>query len=268
MTQEDRITLRLVGTPEDDQDVRFGAFVNKLEAMKDALRATDRVISQGEPLFDYRVVNLSHESPAAIEVEAVPLETEVERDAGFLMDTFYQTLEGIQVSGDVPEGFGYTALQKFKGLQPSRHGATEVVFLRGEDELSLSGSWSKNVDQILGPDQFELGSATGMLQQLNVHGGKREFTIYPTFGEPPLQCRFDAQLRGEVVKAVDCYVEVYGRLRYKVGGMYPHAIDAEDIEPYAPESQLPTLDELFGAAPDATEGKSIEEFVQDIRRGW
>lgn len=268
MASTNRITLRIVGRPEDNGDVRLGAFLKKIDALRDALRATDRVISDGELLFDYRVVGLSHSSPSTVQLEPVPLEMEAVADAEPLVDTFHRAVEGIQEGTSVPEGFDYFALQKFKRLEPTERDTPAVEISRNGDWLSLSGEWAKNVDTILGPDQYEVGSATGMLQALNVHAGNKKFTIYPTFGEPELRCRFKSDLRDDVVEAVDRYVEVFGTLRYKAGGRYPHGMDARRIEIYPDEAELPTLEDLFGIAPDITGEKPAEDFVRDLRDEW
>jgi hypothetical protein len=261
----------LVGRPEDGEDVRVGPFLRKIDAMRDSLRATDRVISQGEQLFDYLIVGLSHSSPSTIEIEPVPLEMEALDKRESFLDTYYTTLVGIQETGTIPSGFGYADLQSFKRLEPQEQTIPEVIISRNGDEVRLAGDWAAKVDTILGPDRYAIGSATGMLQQINVHGKNQKFTIYPTFGEPELRCRFDkrdSELRGKVVRAIDRYVRVFGTLHYKAGSWHPHAIDITDITAFPPESELPTLDDLFGIAPGATGDDSVEDFVRKVRDGW
>lgn len=257
-----------MGTPEEGGDLRIGALLKKFDALKAALRATDRVISQGDPMFDFRVVNLSHSSPSTMEVDPVPLEMEAVGDSALLVDTFFGVLEGIQESGEIPEGFGYNDLKNFRRLEPEAKAVPEVVISRNGDELPLVQDWAKRVEDALGPDQYAVGSVTGMLQQLNVHGKNRTFTIYPTFGEPELKGRFGKALRDDVVRAVDRYVEVSGTLRYKARSWYSHAIDATAIKVFPPESELPTLDDLFGVAPNATGDDSTEDFLRKVRDGW
>lgn len=268
MSHSNRITIQLVGADDEGGDLRIGSLLKKFDALKSALRATDRVISGGSNTFDYRVVNLSHSSPSTMEVDPVPLEMEAVDDAEQLVSTFFDALTGIQESGDIPNGFGYNDLKHFKKLEPEAKAVPEVIISRNGDDLPLAADWSKKVEDALGPDQYELGSVTGMLQQLNVHGKNRRFTIYPTFGDPELSCKFGKELRDQIVQAVDRYVEVYGTLRYKTGSWYPHAVDATEVKVFPPESQLPTLDELSGIAPNATGGESVEDFVQRVRDGW
>lgn len=212
MASTNRITIRLVGVSEEGGDLRIGALLKKFDALKAALRATDRVISQGDQLFDYRVVNLSHSSPSTMEVDPVPLEMEAMGDSTLLVDTFFGVLTGIQESSEIPQGFGYNDLKNFRKLEPETEAVPEVVISRNGYDLPLAKDWSKRVEVALGPDQYAIGSVTGMLEQLNVHGKNRRFTVYPTFGEPVLRCAFGKELRDDVVQAVDRYVEVTGTL--------------------------------------------------------
>lgn len=268
MSQSNRITVQFRGMPEDGGDVRFGAFLKKLEAMKDSLAETDKVVSEGDRSADYKVVDLRHSSPSMVVIEATPVDEEHMESAGFVMDTFYETLVGLQNRGDIPAGFDYNALQKFKGLEPTGKGITEITFSRNGDELQISSELSENIDYVLGPDEYEEGSVTGMLQHLNVHGKQKVFTIYPTAGEPKLSCSFQEHLRRKVVEGVDRYVEVFGTLKYKARNVYPYFMLAQDIDIYPDEASLPSAGELFGIAPEATGNKSSEEFIRELRLGW
>jgi hypothetical protein len=268
VSQSKRITVRFVGLREDDGDVRFGAFLKKLEAMKNTLAETDKAVSDGERSADFKVVDLRHESPAQVVIEEIPLDMERLDSPGHVIDAYYDTLQALQERRDVPVDLDYHALQKFKELQPSDKGITEVVFSRNGNELPLTAELSGNIEFILGDEEYEEGSVTGMLQHVNVHGEQRVFTIYPTAGEPKLTCSFRRHLRKEVVEAVDRCVEVFGTLKYRGGGLYPYLMLADHIDVYPDESTLPSAGELFGIAPNATGEKSSEEFVRDLRRGW
>lgn len=264
-----RLVVQFVGMPKDEGDVRFGAFLKKLEAMKDTLAETDKAVSEGVGSADFKVVELSHNSPAHMAIEEIPLDEEgVEFANGHIIDVFYDTLYALQNRQAIPANFDYYALQKFKDLEPSSAGVTEIVFSRNGDNLPLTAGLSDNIEFILGEDEYEEGSVTGMLQHVNVHGNQKIFTVYPSAGEPKLKCSFTEKLRERVVKAVDRYVEVSGTVKYRGGGLYPYLMLADDIDIYPDESSLPSAGELFGIAPNATGEKSSEEFVRDLRRGW
>ena len=44
--------------------------------------------------------------------------------------------------------------------------------------------------------------------------------------------------------------------------------DDEDMRVLSPSSEIPSLSELRGIAPEATRGKSSEQFVRELRDSW
>ena len=263
-----RLTLRLIGTPEDNGDVRFDAFIRQLNAVRDALIETDRVISHGRSVY-YRVVDLRHLSPSTVELEAVPIDGEQEDTAGMVVDTFYTAVSKIQDEGYAPPELDYEALEKFKNLTGLLGTEiTKATFTHDGNTMELSESLSENVDKILGPDEYEIGSVAGMLHHLNLHSKPKVFTIYPTAGRPRLRCTFPEEKRDEVIAAVDQYVRVTGRLKSKMGTAHPNEMAVENIEVYPDESDLPKLADLEGVAPEATGDKTSDEFVRDLRSEW
>lgn len=266
--RSNRITLRLTGAEEDIGHVRFNTFLKQLEAVQDALNETDRIVSQGRSVY-YRVVSLDHRSPASVQLEAVPLNGSIEAPM-VVLDTFYDTVARIQFASEAPEDFDYEALQKYKKMVGFLdRGIVEAIISRNGDEVQLSKDLSRNVDLILGPDEYEMGSVSGMLHHVNLHGNQKVFTVYPIAGRPKLKCIFTEDKRDQVTKAVDHYVSVFGRLKYKMRDTHPYEMThVRSIEVYPDESELPTLGELFGISPDITGEKSSEEFVRDLRLEW
>lgn len=264
----DRIAIRLVGLPEDEGDVRVVAFTKKLNALLSSLRATEKTVSEQSGTFDYRVVDLSHSSPSTVEVEVIALDEEAMELRDDLTENFYRTAQAINAGGDIPAEFSYGDLQKFKDLEPRKKDVPEVSLFFGNQSLKLAIDWSDKIEELLGPDQFEIGSVVGRLEQINVHGNNRTFHVYPTFDEPAVKCEFEERHREQIVQALDKYVEIFGTLTYKARSQFPHHISVDRIEIFLKESQLPTLDDFSGVAPNITEGKTIEDYLQEVRRGW
>lgn len=60
-----RITITIKGSETDSGDVRLSEFLEQLDAIKEALRQTERVVSGNqEQRIYYRIVGLSHSSPS------------------------------------------------------------------------------------------------------------------------------------------------------------------------------------------------------------
>jgi hypothetical protein len=133
--------------------------------------------------------------------------------------------------------------------------------------IPIDNTFSEKVEHVIGPDSFAYGSIAGRLERVNLHNVSK-FQIFPTVGARRVTCDFrpgDLRLRAQVKQALDTYVTVHGRLRYKKWDQYPHAIDAKSIDIHESPGELPSLNDLRGVAPDATGDVSAEEFVRTIR---
>ena len=262
-----QITIQLQGSARDNGDVRFGDFIKQLSAVKKALGETDRVLSQTETVY-YRVVDLRHNSPAQIVLEAVK-RNDVEADnAAHVVDAFISGLSQI-AAGIAPDGFDYYALQSYKEMTNLiGKGLADFTVRQNGTAVSVSSAFGRNIDVILGPDRYEMGSVTGLLQQINLHDERNIFTIYPTIGQSRLRCIFPQALRTQAVGAVDRYIKVFGQMKYKTQDKHPYEMMVQSIEVYPPAEQLPKLSDLWGIAPDALEGQSTEDFIRNIRHEW
>lgn len=273
MADDKRITLRIVGQEEDRGDVRFNDFIKQLGILRSALSETERVAlgkkSKKKSVY-YKVVDLSHNSPAAVVLEAVPVKAQEDK-AGEVVDAFFENLDKIE-QGIIPSGFDYEAIQAFKEI-PSlyeKKRLSEITISRNGDQGRILNKLSQRVDEILGPDEYEYGSLTGMLEQINLHSNQNVFTIYPTSQRPKLRCKFPQDLRKDAIQAVGQYVNVSGKLKFKpkLDISYPYEVIVSEIEIYRPENELPTLASLGGIAPDATGDVASEDFVREMRDEW
>ncbi len=121
------------------------------------------------------------------------------------------------------------------------------------------------ITEILGGDHFAEGSITGMLEQINVHGGKNEFRIYPIAGPPFVKCKFSDDIKGEVKRAIEKNITIHGRLGYKPRASFPYYAEVRSLDIHPPDDKLPTFGSLEGIAPDATGDLSSEDFIRGIR---
>ena len=65
------IKFQLTGSNRDEQHVRLSDFIGQFYALKAAFANIERIISGNERSTVYfRVINLSHSSPATVELEA------------------------------------------------------------------------------------------------------------------------------------------------------------------------------------------------------
>jgi len=110
------------------------------------------------------------------------------------------------------------------------------------------------------------GSISGTIEAINLHDRNRRFWIYPTIGPSRVIGKFRSRDRKLFASAIDKYVTVYGRLRYKTWDMHPYAIFADEIHVH--DTKSVTLYDLKGMSPGATGDLSTQEYIDQIRDEW
>jgi hypothetical protein len=281
---QNRITVQLVGSLEDDWHVTLSAFLTQLEAIKAALKQTERLVSgEEEPSVYYRIVDLHHSSPATVVLEAVSLATRPERIphprkrrvqkpdySHAIVAEFFTSLKDIREKKKAPRRADLQALEAYRNLAaPLEKNASGLKIINSDTSVDIDRNFRSAIDEIIGPDELVEGTISGMLERINLHNAAR-FDIFPVIGPKQVTCDFKPSLRTAAVKAVDQHVLVTGKLRYKRLDNFPYAINAENIEILPLESDLPTLFDIEGMAPDLTEGKNSIDFLEEIRNaeGW
>jgi len=281
---QNKITVQFQGSFEDDWHVTLSAFLSQLEAVKAALKQTERLVSgEDEPSIYYRIVGLSYSSPATVVLEAVSRVTQPQGEtkkknrraqrADYSQATvrqFFQSLKGIRDRKQVPARADLQALEAYRNLAgPLDKKVTGLKLIDSEESkesIDIDRTFQSAIDEIIGPDELVEGTINGTLEKLNLHNTTR-FDIFPPIGPKQVACDFNPTLKPAVIKAVDQYVCVGGKLRYKRLENFPYAINAESIEVLPPENELPSLFDIKGMAPDLTRGKSAGEFLEEIRNG-
>jgi hypothetical protein len=249
-----RITVEIKGSAEDGGFPRLTEFLQQLEAIKAALKHTERIASgSDERSVFYRVVALSMSSPGTVVLEETPVRT-AERKAKLpkvpIAERLVSTLSQIEKRGKMPKAADLDALEAYRSVGTLLHRHIEGVTLKSKDKaVSIGEQFNRQIDKIIGPDQIVEGSLTGLLLQINLHNTTR-FEIYPPVGPRKVACTFPADLKREVISGIDRNVRVIGKLRYKQWAPFPHAIAADNIEVFPEEDKLPTIFDLRGAAKD------------------
>lgn len=260
------ITIRLIGSDKDGGDVRLSDFLEKLEAFSDALRQTERSISGLSSNFIYyKVVNLTHRSPATITLEAVASQS-APVSARIVTSNFIAGVRSIRNKRKAPASADLSMLQSYRALAiaPNRNIQRVEIVETSKKVIPIDSVFTRQVDEIIGPDAYSYGEISGRLESVNLHNTLK-CVIFPSVGPQKVACVFKPELRGKVKTALDNYVTISGRLRYKQIDKFPYAIDAKDIDIHEPHDDLPKLNDLRGISPNSTEGMSAEAFVRSLR---
>lgn len=267
MADDDRITLIIEGLPEDDGQVRFGAFMNQLQHLSGTITKLDREASDGKLATLYRIAELSYKSPVRIvlEPQALPKHPYVGRA---IVESLVRVTAALENGSDL-SGLDADLLEDIRGLaKPVGKTVANVTLLFNDHRFDLTPKILTKVDEALAIDEECEGAIEGMLEQINLHHGANVFYIYPEVGPRKITCNFPAKLYDDAVAAVGRRVEIYGTMHYRSGATFPHQVAVTAIEPFQPDSELPDWDDLRGRAPDITGGLSSEAFIRELRDGW
>lgn len=256
------ITLILKGSRKDKGDVRLDEFLHELDALRIALKQAERkACGTQDPKSYYRIIGLSHNSPASVTIEGISRDIEKTKST---FTTFFSDLKHIRKEKTVPPDSDYQIIQAYRDLGAMRKKNIDKVTIKnGDTEIIIDDKFVKNIDKAMGPDKVEIGSIYGRLEVLNLHINPH-FIIYPKIGPSKIDCAFDDSLREMVVKAIDHRVEVIGDIHFKSWDRYPHFIKVRELR-IIYEENLPHLTELKGIAPKATGELSSLEFLRRVR---
>jgi len=260
-----RITIEIKGDPSDGGHLLLGDFIAQFETIRSALSSMEDHIAQKDSAkIQYRVIDLRHNSPARVVLEAVPSPKGVDISPQ-VVDGFIDGMEFLK-SGIIPKDFTYEMVQAFKKIGgPMKRHVAEVIMISDYKRVELPKSLEADIDKVIGPDETVNGSISGMFELLNIHSGANHFRIYPMIGAKKVDCHFRSEQLSKAIAGMNHYVKVIGELRYKKMDKFPYAVNANDIEIYPDEKSLPSIFDLKGIAPKATGDMSSEEFVKGIR---
>jgi hypothetical protein len=267
MADDDRITLIIEGLPEDEGQVRLGAFMSQLQNLSATITKLDREANEGKQATQYRIAELSYKSPVRIVIE--PHNLSKQPYVGHaIVESLGRVTHALE-NGEDLSGLDADLLEDIRGLaKPVGKSVANVTLLFNDHRFDLTPKVAAKVDTALAVDEECEGYIEGMLEQINLHDGANVFYVYPEIGPRKLTCHFPTRLYDDAVSAVGRKVEVYGTFRYRSGASFPHQVQVSQIEPFPPISELPDWDDLRGMAPDATGELSSEAFIRELRDGW
>lgn len=267
MANDDRITLIIEGLPEDNGQVRLGAFMSQLQHLSATIAKLDREANEGRQATYYRIAELSYKSPVRVVLEPQALPKHP-----YIGDAIVESLARVTLSLESESDLSKIdadLLEDIRGLaKPIGKSVANVSLLFSDRRFDLTQRVATRVDEALAIDEECEGAIEGLLEQINLHHGANVFYIYPEVGPRKLTCYFPARLYDDAVSAVGKRVEVFGTLHYRSGATFPHQVAVTAIEPFPPVSDLPDWDDLLGRAPDATGELSSEAFVRELRDAW
>ena len=264
------LRLHMEGVDELGGDVRLGAFIDKLAAFKAALAETENLVSRdGAPSVDFVVSELSHSSPAMVGVLPISL-ADHDQQAKRVADSFITFLGQVRnrsarVDSDRARLVGH--LRKLVAGVGERF---ERLWIDGPGiaPIPLDDVVAKALDDALPDVRREFGTVKGVVKRYSGVGKQPYFKIVPPVGGVEIKCIFPPDLLSLAAASVERNASVEGELKSYEDDLWPHEVRVRHIEIHPLDSDLPTLSELAGIAPDSTGELTAAEFVRGMRDEW
>lgn len=252
------ITLTMEGSSSEEGHVLLRTFSTKIAKFEALLSSLS-----GASESHFRVVDLSHSSPASVVIEEIRTSQQ-----NFAVDNLLDIVNDIG-SNTIPSQADYSLLKKIKDFSGGHSQELEKFTLESEERhISISDNIVANVDHAISHEETCYTSIEGMLEQINVHSGNNTFTIWPITGPSKITCKFPQFLENKAIDAVNRNVLVSGDFYYRRGEHFPYKVIVDDMEVFGNEEDLPSFADIKGIAPYLTGEESSESFVARIREAW
>jgi len=263
-----KFKLTFKGGISDGENVRLPDLIDQLKAVKDVLNALDKkMVGAKKPSLFYRVVGMAMNSPATIEIEAVPQEGKLDVSSR-VVSNLISGLKYIN-DGKRPIDADYDVMESFREMAaPLKRNLARLSLSSNNESVEVTQDIEQRVEAILGHDQVEIGSVRGSLDLIDLHNKKNLFKIYPIIGAKSIKCHFPDQLLQKAVSGLNHFVKVYGEIHTKSNEQFPHFIQIYDIEVLPESADIPLLSSLRGFAKGAYSGKSASDHIIDTRDEW
>ena len=263
-----KITLRLEGPDKNDNHLELSVFAEKVRHFLDFLRSSMKDSDADGVVF--HVVHLSHSSPVTIECEPI--------GKGLLpsnaVDAIGNNLKLVEaentrnLSNPV-----LSAMELLASLNPENVTRAEINAIGGDDGdirvYKLDDRFREKLGNARRLEEMVISTIDGKLEQINIHNNANTFRIYPSLPiASSVSCKFPQELLEHVQSALGSFVSVSGECFYRPDAPFPYKIKVQEMRILPPSSELPSLSELRGIAPEATGGKSSEQFVRELRDSW
>ncbi len=258
----DRLTVRVHGPQADGGRIDASVYARFLADFLTCVRRVEsRVRREGEEPVRFEIVDM-HAS--ALSLTLSPTAAEPEQGAR-VVSAYMQTIEDLEERGSHPPYVDAPTLQAFRKLAGYVDGGLSEIAIAGRGiSVNVTRRLGRTVNRLLGMVLKTHGSFSGRLEYINAHRGCK-CRIYPRTGPAYIECRFGQELLPRMAAGLKRKVTVVGSLHYLGFQAFPYRIDAEDVVVHPIDDELPTIWELWGLAPDVTQGEPVEDYVRALR---
>ena len=279
---DERLIVRMDGLSEDGGAILGRHFMGVISNTLALLKQADKEQAAGEkgPKSDFFVVDASHNSPYQVEI-ACQLQGG-DRSSYPAINSPVLAVDNAfrNIQKGKADNISAPMMAKIEKLiDPCRAKAShrlkflEIGFVNGRDNTPLVPIDSSFIDQVHQSRAREFACHTvvsGPAEMLDLRkkkkGGKIQMKVLRLGGE--VTCILDSNLHERAINAMGKVAVVRGLGHYRPNAFHPYQIEVtndNDIDILDLNSGAPKLSELEGAFPGLTGGKSVAEYLREIR---
>lgn len=265
-----KITVQVEGTAEDGGDLSLSNFIDQLQNIRALLAEADRIVTGEQQSTVFRVTNLSHSSPSAIELTGYPKVSDKDftnQVVEYVTGSLDSLVTLKQFPKDASQKFIRSVKKLFDGVG-KRIDSIKVFGPSADLPIIITSDVVEQLEVSVLRQVRSFGSVKGVMQAYNSHTKTRYFNLYPPIPGVEIKCIFSKELVRKASDAVERNVTVSGTLIYTVGNVFPDEVIVNDIEVHKNDNELPTLESFSGSATDATGSLSTEDFIRQTRNEW
>ena len=268
MSNKNRLILKMEGPEQSGHNMELSVFAEKTRQFLNFLKISAK--DNGQDRAAFHIVNISHSSPIILEC------TPADQGAGAAPPSVI--FDGIRKNLDLTESrqtrdLSHPVLDSLEKLADyNREKITRLEILAIADDADsekiykLDDGFKENLRDARSKEDKVISTVDGKLEQINIHNNANTFKIYTVTSS--VACKFPKDLLNNVQGALGKFVSVWGECLYRPDAVVPYRINVREMEILPPSEELPSLSDLLGIAPDATKGKSSEQFVRELRDEW
>jgi len=250
-----------------DHHLNPQTFSNSLRGFTGLLKELDSALSQNPSgAMRWEIASLTKASPATIGIAG---HTKKRSDRNFSGEIFSSCVGGLNLLSQKPERlpiYSDRALARTEYLAKLRMVAKidEMRIISSGHEASIDISTLSNIQKLRGVEYQGSGSVTGTLDSITVHNNN-EFRVWSEVTNKPVTCKFDDSILNIVKDRLKQRVLVYGLVKWNHLG-HPISVTVQGVED-VDKGHVPTIEEMSGLFDDFTNGKSLKDYMEELRNG-
>lgn len=225
MADKKQIEIALAALGEDEGEVDFITYLHALNSFKKYLSAISADVSK-KPI-EWIVKDLHHSKPTILlEGRSDEEDDKVEG----VVNLGINSLKLMSESKDAPE-LNNDAINAVKDLLSDiGKSLVSAEVKTKENEQKIDINFRHAFSKVSFTNESYHEEWQGMLEEINLHGQKKTFRLYPAAGPKHITCEIGADLIALAKGNLESKVAVFGDALYRPKSKYPHRIKVQEIE--------------------------------------